>query len=248
MAATTPYPQLLLVGDSLTAGGFKLYSSPGNGTGPGWALALQDDYCQALDVINRGANGHSCRTWEPFWEQSVLRTMDRAATPVVTLALGANDCAVQAPQHVPVPEFKRRMTGYAKSILAHPQWASGVVELAGGPVPCALILITPPSLDDALVAGGRSNASAAQYAAAVHEIAAELSGTSKARIGVLDLFKELGPPAEMQADGLHLSAKGNARFADLARKSITTLVPEMAPDRLARHITPWRECLGLPPS
>eukprot|EP01065_Artemidia_motanka_P018378 TRINITY_DN21694_c0_g1_i1.p1 TRINITY_DN21694_c0_g1~~TRINITY_DN21694_c0_g1_i1.p1 ORF type:complete len:263 (+),score=76.89 TRINITY_DN21694_c0_g1_i1:72-791(+) len=232
-------PQILLVGDSLTGQGFSVEHT-------GWASRLADTFNQQFDVVNRGASGHNTRSWAPFWAKQVLDVMSRAPSPVVTLCLGANDSAAGI-QHVPVREYEDRLLGYARSILEHESWQSDIRLVDGTAVTPVLVVISPPSVDDAKWDGAdkRCNATVAEYVEAAQKVVTELSILkTHGSVRFVNLFERLGCPDEMQWDGLHLSAAGNQRMAELVMSALAEAVPQLDPQKLPRHIKWWRECMG----
>lgn len=145
-------------------------------------------------------------------DQHVLPTLEdelafQFEPSLVTLWLGANDAALldgpSKSQHVPIDEYQMRLTTIVRTLTVHL------------PSSAKLLLMTPPPvIDSERKDKDRSNAAAAKYARACVEVA------KAENVPVLDVYAHFNTAYSSEsarktffADGLHLSAKGNAEIA-----------------------------------
>lgn len=95
-------PQIILVGDSITAFGFVDASQPDAGKynfGPnyhGWAVLLNDTLQQQANVVNMafkaGTNTKGFNQSLPLWLDQIKRIAHEVA--LVNIAFGANDAII----------------------------------------------------------------------------------------------------------------------------------------------------------
>ncbi|RLN63709.1 hypothetical protein BBP00_00003937 [Phytophthora kernoviae] len=219
-------PTLLLLGDSLTEQG----SDPNIG---GWVCKLQYCYTRSADVVVRGLYGYSTEMFVRQALPKLARDVGTWSEPpaLVTLWLGGNDSALlsgyEAALHVPLAQYRANL----RTI---------VVELQQKAPEAAILLITPPAVNDQLrleLSGDGeldfSNAGTAVYAQACVEEAHAIG------VSVLDLHTTMNALNEQerkdcQNDGLHLTTKGNALVADAILATVEREFPT-----LARRLNKW---------
>jgi isoamyl acetate esterase len=182
----------------------------------GWGAKLQNVYQRRADVVCRGYSGYNTR-----WAIKILPNFNElpgVVTRIVTVFFGANDASLvetNPRQHVPLDEFSSNLKTIVEGIR---------VKFPSAEV----ILITPPPIDEEVLAigrmgGSRTNDSAGRYAAAVVAVGIEVSAP------VCDLWTRMQSEAPIVehaisvdesaenvsfdwrgflSDGLHLSTAG----------------------------------------
>ncbi|KAG3115939.1 hypothetical protein PI125_g5058 [Phytophthora idaei] len=210
-------PVLYLLGDSITESGVNPDKS-------GWVALLQHRYQRSTDVLPRGLSGYNTKWFIEFALPVIKRELSGGgiSPSLITLWLGANDAALtngpSARQHVPLETYAANLEEIVYSLRASAPDA-------------ALLLITPPHVDDAArqmrsKTGrlDRSNAMAGEYARACVETAAKLGVTV---LDVHSLFNSMSARERTMCleDGLHLSAWGNRLMERLLRAKIADAFP-----------------------
>lgn len=118
-------PQLVFVGDSITQQGFQE---------GGWLGRLAACFETKADVVNRGCSGYTTVLARSHQLSDVCELPTVPA--LVALCFGANDAAVPGSvQHVPLDEYGANLRHIVGSLRE--RWPGA-----------ALLLITPPPLDD----------------------------------------------------------------------------------------------------
>lgn len=142
------YPQLLLLGDSITEYSAKWPS--------GLAPALATRYARRLDVINRGYSGYNSRTIRIALPH-ILSSVDTELAGCI-LFLGTNDAALShTPQHVPMLEFRENMAYILDAVSQR----------------TSRILLLTPAIADEKQWPEHSNVQTQPYIDAVEELARE---------------------------------------------------------------------------
>jgi lysophospholipase L1-like esterase len=212
-----PYPQLVLLGDSLFQFCVNLQD------GFSFQAALQSHCSRRLDVINRGFSGYNTKNVVGYLDQLFPKPTDSSAKieylvrpypskgsarnknpnpnpkPQVIL-LGANDSCLPLPtkaQHVPIDDYKANLV----KIITHPSIQAHQPKI---------LLVTPPPVDEIKlarldVAAGhesatRKSAVTAAYGEKVREIAREHPG-----VEVIDLWQVIMDKAISMTPGDHSS-------------------------------------------
>ncbi|KAI8618728.1 SGNH hydrolase-type esterase domain-containing protein [Chytriomyces sp. MP71] len=101
-------PSILLVGDSITQGGF-------NGGHLGYAALLSAHLNPSRDVYNRGYSGYTTRDIAPMFSDLLATTLTAAHShhALVVVFLGANDAVFPGkPQHVPLARFEEHLLAF----------------------------------------------------------------------------------------------------------------------------------------
>jgi len=214
-------PRILLLGDSITQQSFSV---------GGWGMRLADHYQRRADVINRGFSGYNTRWALRLLDGPQLRDVaDR--TVLVIIFFGANDASL--PEHnlrqfVPLDEFVANTRTIVEHLRAHCPSA-------------AIILMAPPPVDHKKrlafqrqrypnSASGileRTNENTGVYAEAVADLAKELG------LPCVQLWEAMQAAApnswdSFLSDGLHLSADGNEKVAELLLATIAETYPKLA--------------------
>ena len=94
-------------------------SLSGNVISGGFNTIMHFFYVRKCDVINRGFSGYNARWCSHLLPQLVTKDVAKDAA-VVTIFLGANDSnnfETNPRQHVPLEEFKERLTGMVQHLL-----------------------------------------------------------------------------------------------------------------------------------
>ncbi|KAI0792891.1 SGNH hydrolase-type esterase domain-containing protein [Abortiporus biennis] len=223
---------IMLVGDSLTQGGFVPF---------GFAQQLAHVYMRKLDVINRGLSGYNT-TWAiPAFEQFFARQHEQRHVPQVqllTIWFGANDaCIPPSIQHVPLPQFASNLSLIIQKVKnpSSPHYSPLTRIILFTPPPvnthqrsADLATRTPPRALD------RQFDVTRQYAEAVKIVG------EKEKVPVLDVWTDVWEAAgkveeqlsEFLYDGLHLNEKGYLIVHQGLLKLINEKYPEIAPDNL----------------
>jgi len=201
---------------------------------------LSDRYCRFADVLNRGFSGYNTR-WSLLALKQLLAKGDAVGYNVsdgspalYTLFLGANDAALQGTQtieqHVPLDEYRRNLQAIVEALKVNAAQEKGTS-------PPAMILITPPPLDEAawghflktvrnVSVNNRTTSQTAAYAAAV------VDEGKKAGLPVIDLNTAMTTQKGVDwksylSDGLHLSASGNVLLFQLLIQCIADNFPHL---------------------
>ena len=206
--------------------------------GPGWVALLARDYAwsRRADVLNRGFGGYNSWMLLEALDDALFPT-DRDSVAAVTLTLGSNDshCSSHA-LHVPVDEFEHNLIEILSQLQAKLPFAQRILL---SPPPCdaddwrAYSLRMSDGLDDG---GGLGNDGLAPYVRAARRVA----GVAQ-EVRFIDLFLAMhsraGWRALLQADGLHLSAAGNAMVHALVAEALADV--GRAPLDLPVHLPHW---------
>ncbi|UKZ88296.1 uncharacterized protein TrAFT101_004058 [Trichoderma asperellum] len=250
-----PYPQVILLGDSLfefaahTLSGFSFQS------------ALQTRLIRRFDVVNRGFAGWNTTNVLKYVPE--IFAEPSASSPKIEylmILLGANDAVIDGAttsQHVPIETYKENL----HKIINHPRIRAHNPKI---------LLVTPPPVDELKlqvvdVAYGhpsavRSSAMSASYADKAREVARENPG-----VVLIDLWQAimgeaismspedyqpggpwLGSPEngkqggldKLLPDGLHMGGLGYRVFFDEVKAHIGQ---DINPDDRTDYIVPdWR--------
>jgi lysophospholipase L1-like esterase len=226
-------PTFVLFGDSITQRGW----APG-----GWAARLADTYGRRVDVLNRGYSGYN--TAKCLHLLPAVFPPDAEPPLVGTVFLGANDASLpdrsSAQHNVPVDAYATNL----RSIVAH-------VRSTYAARPPAVVLITPPPVDEA--ARQRANHEkwgtpldalpertldvTATYAAACAAVAQELG------CPVVDTFGEFQRDPQWRAshlnDGLHFAPAGDEATYTLLMDVIAKQLPHLVYTALPYDFPEW---------
>ncbi|ETV96037.1 hypothetical protein, variant [Aphanomyces invadans] len=199
-------PVVVTLGDSLTEYG-------GDAGDSGWVWMLSQDYRDKARVVNWGHAGWNTQQWVP--EVSFVIDSFRGKEPPVlfTLFLGANDCALDqyTPPHVPLAQYQTNLE-------------SIVLALQSAFPASAILLITPPSVDDILLAQYRSNARTGAYAAACIALGKQMN------IPVVDLWTPTRHRVTtLLKDGIHFNREGNIVVHEIITAAIEDNFPMLMP-------------------
>ncbi|CDO74873.1 hypothetical protein BN946_scf185004.g23 [Trametes cinnabarina] len=235
--AATVQDAIMLLGDSLTQGGYELN---------GFAAKLAHVYNRKMDVINRGFSGYNTDWILPVFEQ-VLYTPcfatqhEQQHVPKVRLLViwfGANDAAPPPKdQHVPLDRFRANL----RKLL----WMVRSPESPRYSPDTRIVLMTPPPVNTAqreraqrakspLKELDRDFEMTRRYAEAVGEVGQQES------VPVVDLWGKLYDAAgrkeesleEFLTDGLHLNEKGYAVVFNELDKTIKVNYPKYHYDNM----------------
>jgi lysophospholipase L1-like esterase len=243
---------LFLFGDSITEQGYS------QKLGFGWVAQLADDYRRKLTVVNAGLSGYStdkALSKLPL----IIPPPDQAKIRIFAVFFGANDArlpnTMQAPQHVPLPEFKENL----KKIVMHPAVYAHKAEI---------LLITPPPIDERMCEAHdlsmginqvrRSAKVTRQYAEAVLDVSRELGvecldlwSAFMERVGWLSTDPLLPGCKETNAgkddlsllllDGLHLTAEGNRLVYTEFSRLVKDVWPELLPESMLFSLPYWAD-------
>ncbi|KAG8898359.1 hypothetical protein FRB99_007492 [Tulasnella sp. 403] len=239
MASAKVIDTILLIGDSLTQGGWQE---------GGFAQRLAYVYARKLDVVNRGLSGYNSEWAMPVFEQIFPKKANTGPkVRLLVIWFGANDsCLSPSPQHLPLDLFAsniRQMISMVRS--PDSAWYSPETEI---------ILITPPPINEQAraadlasrnppIALDRSVANSKLYVDAVTEIGRENG------IPVVDMHDPIwtatgGDPdklAEYLNDGLHLTKAGYTILYDRLIETIKKSYPELHHDVLPLVYKHWTE-------
>ncbi|RHY32282.1 hypothetical protein DYB32_002699 [Aphanomyces invadans] len=140
---------------------------------------------------------------------------------LVSIALGANDAALESdPVHVPVDEYASNLRDMVRQIrTAFPT--------------CMIMLVTPPTVDDATCIWPRSNEQAGVYAQMCVQVGAALN------VSVVDVWSAFLHENQQNRttvlhvpDGLHLNGPGNMLLHDLWLAQVHLDMPQLSPRHL----------------
>jgi len=224
--------KILLLGDSITEQGFGIRG------GRGWVAILSDAYKRKADVINRGFGGYTTRTLYPIARRLLAPGSSYFLTAIF---LGANDANTQKEQHVPVQEYRERLTELLKAAKAV---SKKVLCIGPGPVDNRRW----PTRSNAMVAAYNDAAASAASSAGVLFASLYAEATGAIYDGFvhqvvpegLHLASTSSAPAwvDYLSDGLHLSCQGNESLARLFLKTIKA-APSSHPDALPLDFPMW---------
>jgi lysophospholipase L1-like esterase len=256
----TPYPQVVLFGDSLFQACTDLQD------GFAFQAALQSHCIRRYDVVNRGFSGYnSSQALKALPDIFPASPPSGATIKYFIVLLGANDAALQTvveDQHVDLKDYAANL----KQIITHPHITSHRPKV---------LLVTPPPLDEIRVkvldmekgfqSAKRQAKISAEYAEAARTVAGEVHG-----VVLIDLWAALmdaalsktpgfdassgmlGDPAtgergyleHLLPDGLHLSGEAYQIFFDAVAPHIEPRAPNLSLDG---YIFPeWRVAPWLP--
>ncbi|EIW60746.1 SGNH hydrolase [Trametes versicolor FP-101664 SS1] len=234
---------IMLLGDSLTQGGFDLN---------GFAAKLAHVYNRRMDVLNRGFSGYNTEWALPVFEQCFATKEEQKYAPKVRLLViwfGANDAAPPPKaQYVPLDRFRANL----RTML----WTVRAPESAWYSPDTRVVLMTPPPVST----GQRGRAQRAKepprendrefettrrYAEAVSEV-----GKAEG-VPVVDLWGRLYEAAGRDevglegflTDGLHLNEKGYAIVFEELVKAIKENYPEYHYDNL-KSVFPYFDVIA----
>ncbi|KAF0709008.1 hypothetical protein AaE_013014 [Aphanomyces astaci] len=205
-------PVIVVLGDSITEYGE-------NPQLMGYVSMLANAYVRRADVVNRGSAGWTTRTWLPLFP-AMVQDWERKPPALVSIFLGANDAAVDTDaQHVPIDEFASNLREMVRLIQqAFPA--------------CHVMLVTPPTVDDATCIYPRRNALTEVYAKSCVEVGAALN------VSVVDLWtafqnrQNTTKRLHVANDGLHLNDIGNELVYDLWLAQVNQDMPLLSPRQL----------------
>ncbi|CAG8961822.1 hypothetical protein HYFRA_00013998 [Hymenoscyphus fraxineus] len=198
MSATNPYPQFLLLGDSLIQYSSRLHPQNdtegkpvalANGRTFSFGAALAERTERCVDVVNRGFSGYNT--------SNILRILERlipvpevARVEVLLLLLGANDACLPTSstnQHIPLTEYRQNL----KKIITHPAIQKQNPKI---------LLVTPPPVHEAHLeaedlrkgngALTREQKVTREYAQVVRDVAEELDGEGR-EVVLVDLWRDV---------------------------------------------------------
>ncbi|CAG8980210.1 hypothetical protein HYALB_00012832 [Hymenoscyphus albidus] len=237
MSATNPYPQFLLLGDSLIQYSSRLHPQNDAEGKPvsltntnartfsfGAALAEKTERC--FDVVNRGFSGYNT--------SNILRILDRlvpvpevARVEVLLLLLGANDACLPTSstnQHIPLAEYRQNL----KRIIIHP-----AVQKQNP----RILLVTPPPIhephleaEDLKKGNGaltRYQKVTKQYAQAVRDVASELHDK---KVILVDLWTAMMDDVKAKSES-EIEGDGESLLGEL-RQGLNKRLHELLVDGL----------------
>ncbi|KAG7133622.1 GDSL esterase/lipase like protein [Verticillium longisporum] len=256
--ATKPYPQVVLLGDSLFQHAVEVLD------GFSFQSQLQIHTIRRLDVINRGFSGYN--TANVVQHLDTLFQPPSDTTPKIEyllVLLGANDAVrPMHTQHVAQDKYRANLA----KIITHPAIAAHKPKI---------LLVTPPPVDEIRIEvldkekgwpeTTRYSAISAQYSQLARDVAAEHEG-----VVLIDLWKALmdhavaktpdyetgagrpllgtfesgqrGVLADLLPDGLHMSGEAYRVFYDAVVPHIgTEWVGRGDDDRTGYQLPDWRE-------
>ena len=219
------WPNILLIGDSLTQLG---YSDSGK-----WVALLADFFQRKCDVINRGFSGYTTRSIKPFIPNVITENMvsENVATVVF---LGANDSNIKElneAQHVPLEEYKTNL-----------QEIIGILGKKG--ILASQILLVPPppcnegmwkksleiKMNSPVERSPKNNKTTRMYYDACLQMANKLKCRTLARPD--DYWNSLNA-SDHFCDGLHFSQSGSQivfEFISKELREMTKDLPMILPD------------------
>ncbi|KAI0747659.1 SGNH hydrolase [Daedaleopsis nitida] len=223
---------IMLLGDSLTQGGFELN---------GFAARLAHVYNRKMDVINRGFSGYNTDWILPVFEQCFATQHEQQHVPKVRLLViwfGANDAALPVrDQHVPLDRFKANLS---KLI-----WHVSSPESPRYSPETRVVIMTPPPVNADQWAARQASKDppgprdrefevTRTYAEAAKEVAA------KEGVALVDVWTKIYDAAgrvekelsRFLTDGLHLNEAGYSIVFDELTKTIAEKYPKYHHDNL----------------
>ncbi|KFA68786.1 hypothetical protein S40285_01196 [Stachybotrys chlorohalonatus IBT 40285] len=252
-----PYPQLVLLGDSLIEQSVEVSD------GFSFFAALQHHCNRRLDVVNRGFSGYTTKNVIKFLED--IFPQPTASSPKIEylfILLGANDAVLpilQAPQHVPIDEYKANLG----KIISHPHVTAHKPKI---------FIVTPPPVDEiktkelnmaeGFPCSRRSSACSASYSEKAREVARENPG-----VVLIDLWQALmdeaisltpdsyqsggpllGTPEngkrggleKLLHDGLHMTGDAYRIFFEIIQPHVGSEWPKTEGDRTGYVFPDWK--------
>ncbi|KAI0713412.1 SGNH hydrolase [Earliella scabrosa] len=232
---------IMLLGDSLTQGGYELN---------GFGARLTHVYNRKMDVLNRGFSGYNTDWTLPVFEQCFATQHEQQHVPKIRLLviwLGANDAALPVrDQHVPLERFKANLSKFV--------WHVSSPESPRYSPDTRVIFMTPPPVNadqwaarqaakDPPGPRDREFEVTKTYAEAVKEV-----GT-KEGVAVVDLWTTIYDAAgrvekelsKFLTDGLHLNEAGYAIVFEELNKTIAEKHPEYYHENLQFVFAPFNE-------
>lgn len=221
------WPNLLLIGDSLTEYGF---SESGR-----WVSVLANSLAGRCDVINRGVSGYTSATILRFLPDLVeSHIVDNNLATLV--CLGTNDSNNEGElQHVPLQDYKANMIAICDYLESRGVKRDRIVLIP--PPPCfdedwRLHLVE--KFGKPLSVSPKTQARAKVYHDACLELARE-----RGCMRVEGVWEALACQADMFCDGIHLSAKGSQALAELVIRTLDPVTKDLP------HVCPyWRDLLA----
>jgi len=211
-----PYPQIVLLGDSLIQGCCEASD------GFSFQAELQCHAMRRFDVVNRGFSGWNTANAVRYLADMFLPPSESGPKlECLVVLLGAND-AVQpmltTVQHVPLSDYKKNLV----KIVTHPNITGHNPKI---------ILVTPPPIDEIrvteldLAAGHpkpqRTSKISAEYTQAARDVAAEVPG-----VVLVDLWQALMDHAVSRTPGFQAGGPlpGTPEFGE--RGGLADLLPD----------------------
>ena len=239
----------VMFGDSLTEHGVVCE----DGETAGWVTRLNVLYRRRADIYNRGMSGYNTRWAKRVLFKDVIMQFP-TGVELVVIWLGANDTNVGDAQHVPADEYAFNLREIVGFWRCRPDFRTRPAEV--------MILGPPPINDSGSLVGGRSNARACEYSRIAFAVARESNAhfinvhasfhaypepvPEHAAGYAYNFYDPLGSPPEqdwptggeaykelLQADGLHLTAKGQQRVYELLSAHIASALPHLSPKEAA---------------
>jgi lysophospholipase L1-like esterase len=213
---------ILLIGDSITQMAY-------NPQIHGWVGSLQNDWIRYFDVLNRGYSGYNSKWWKHIIEPTLENAQNPAGVKIALaiLFLGANDCANQEQQAVPLEDYEKNILFISNEILKV----------------CPRLLLISPAPVDSEKWPDRPYSRVKEYRDTVIKLGEKL------KCPVLDTWSGfLGDDLEFNQsvmdylyfDGLHFGSEGNKLFFKLVKAKILESWPEINPEKLAMKPNEWR--------
>lgn len=196
--------KIICFGDTITEMGFVIELR-------GYAAQLADRYSRRADVLVRGFTGYTTREAKKVLKAAVLDEKP----DLVILQFGLADSALPGQiQHVPLPDFKRNLRDLAAQIASAGAW---------------LVIVTPPPMDEHLVKS-HTLEHTGEYAKVCVKVAQEMN------VPLVNLYeaiqRERNWTKTCLLDGLHLSANGMTRLYEELARTLDTIRPLDAFERL----------------
>jgi len=213
------WPNILLIGDSLTQQG---YSDSGK-----WVALIANLFQRKCDIINRGFSGYTTRSLKPFLSSLVTENIanDNVAT---VICLGANDSNLQELnelQHVPLNEYSSNLKDIIE-ILKSKRIESSKILLVPPP-PCneemwrkALELKSNTKVERS----PKNNATTRQYFDACLQVAEKAK--CKSLTDPNHYWDSLDSKINF-CDGLHFSEEGATKFFGFISKELSDMTKEL---------------------
>ncbi|KND94916.1 GDSL esterase/lipase [Tolypocladium ophioglossoides CBS 100239] len=176
-----PYPQIVLLGDSLLQRSVELEN------GFSFQAALQTCCIRRLDVVNRGLSGWNTANVVKHLHDILPEPTDSSPKiKYLIVLLGTNDSVLQMPatsQHVPIDEYKENLT----KIITHPHvQAHRPKILLVTPPPVDQIKVTRLDMEEGHPSAIRTFAVSASYSEKAREVARKNSG-----VVMIDLWQAI---------------------------------------------------------
>ncbi|KAH7089016.1 SGNH hydrolase-type esterase domain-containing protein [Paraphoma chrysanthemicola] len=132
MSSSTPLPEFILFGDSLTEWGF-------DPTTLGYGHHLEKMYAGKARVVNEGQAGYTTTSLASDFARIIDRATSPSAAPTLlfTILLGANDaCIIGETEYVPWHTFSANIRNFLETILTQDAMSE-----------TKIVLITPPPIN-----------------------------------------------------------------------------------------------------